>query len=286
MIDTLGFRAAIALEPLGDDVFAAVTQNVPWPKSYGGDLLAQAAAAANETVAGDRTLHAMHSLFVAPVPIGATVRYRVERLRDGRSYSSRRVSGTVGDEVVVSALCSFHVGEASPSITEPAAPAPDPAGVPSAAQVLDGQQGAAAAYWSTGRSFDIRHVGAAPYLAPGDGARDLEVWLRAGEGLPDAAAVHALALVYACDYAMLEPALRARGLAWTTPGLATASLDHSLWFHETFRADEWLLCRLHLVSLTHGRALVRGEFFTAAGAHVATVAQQGMIRVRAVPASD
>lgn len=112
----------------------------------------------------------------------------------------------------------------------------------------------------------------------------MQVWVRAAERLPDEPAAHRLALVYVCDYAMLEPALRALGLAWTDPGLATASLDHSVWLHADARADEWMLCQLHLVSVAHGRALVRGEFFTAAGTHVATVSQQGMIRSRPAPA--
>lgn len=280
-----GFRDAVDLSSAGDDVFLARTQPVPWPKSYGGDLLAQAAAAAMRTVEADRTLHATHSLFVAPATVGAELRCEVERLRDGRSYSSRRVTVREGDRVVLSAMASFHVGETSPRrvLDAPCATAPDE--LPSAAdRVADVADPAFAAYWAHGRSFDIRHDGRALYTQPvGEPDTEVRLWIRALEELgadPDA---HRLALVYACDYAMLEPALRAQGYAWTDAGLVTASLDHSLWLHEDVRADRWLLCALRLVSHTHGRALVQGEFFTEDGAHVATVVQQGMIRRLADP---
>lgn len=274
-----GFRAAIALEPVSDDVFAARTQPVPWPKSYGGDLLAQAVAAATRTVGDERALHATHTLFVAPAAIGATVEYRVERLRDGRSYSSRRVTGTAGGTIVVSALCSFHVGEASELMAQDAPQVEGPERLPTSASRVAGLAEPAASYWAGGRAFDIRHVGPALYAQPvGERRGELQYWARAFESLPDDPETHRLALVYLCDYSMLEPALRMSGLAWTDPGLVTASLDHSMWLHADARADEWLLCSLRLVSYSHGRALVEGEFFTDDGVHVASVAQQGMIR--------
>ncbi|WES63239.1 thioesterase family protein [Microbacter sp. GSS18] len=275
-----GFRDAVALEPLGDDVFVARTQPVPWPKSYGGDLLAQAAAAAIRTVGPDRALHATHSLFVAPASIGAELRCEVERLRDGRSYSTRRVTLREGERVVLSAMLSFHVGEASPRRSAIAPPAGDPSTLEPAADRLAGVEDPGFVdYWARGRSFDIRHDGRALYAQPvGEPSGEMRLWLRSLEELGDDPDTHRLALVYACDYAMLEPALRAEGYAWTDAGLVTASLDHSLWFHEELRADRWLLCALRLVSHSHGRALVQGEFFAEDGTHVATVAQQGMIR--------
>ncbi|GGH43042.1 acyl-CoA thioesterase [Microbacterium album] len=274
-----GFRAAITLEPIGEDVFLARTQTVPWAKSYGGDLLAQAAAAAMRTVAPDRALHATHSLFVAPATVGGSIEYRVERLRDGKSYSSRRVTGAEGGRVVLSALCSFHVGETSDLLSESAPDVEGPTGLATSAEWVSGLADPAAAYWAHGRGFDIRHLGLPLYAQPtGERAREVRYWARAFEALPDEADAHRLALIYLCDYGMLEPALRASGLAWTDPGLTTASLDHAMWFHADARADEWLLCSIRLVSHSRGRALVKGDYFSEAGVHVASVAQQGMIR--------
>jgi acyl-CoA thioesterase-2 len=279
---TAGFLRAVELRSTGEgDVFTARTQPVPWPKSYGGDLLAQASAAASATVGGDRALHAAHSLFVAPVPVGAEVRHRVERLRDGRSFSTRRVTATVDDEVVFTALCSFHTGEESDTIAATAPAVPDPGDLlPSAAHVSS-VDSPAAEYWAEHRSFDIRHVDGPSYLTPSpDAAPNLRFWVRAFDRLSDDPAVHRLALVYLCDYTMLEPVLKARRLSWSTPGLTTASLDHSMWLHADARADEWLLCDLRAVSFAAGRALVSGEFFTHDGRHIASVAQQGVLRHR------
>lgn len=274
-------RAALTLTEVSADVFAARTGPVPWPKAYGGDLLTHAAAAAGRTVTADRSLHAMHTLFVAPASIGAEIHYRVERLRDGRSYSSRQVTGTEDGRTVVSTLCSFHVGESSASIPAVAPLVPAPEDLPTAAERVEGAPVAAAEYWAGGRSFDIRHVGSALYTQPvGEPRRELQYWARAFAPIDGGAEAHRLALVYLCDYGMLEPAMRATGLAWTDPGLTTASLDHSMWFHADARADEWLLSSLRLVSYSHGRALVEGDYFAADGTHVATVIQQGMIRRR------
>ncbi|GAA1701261.1 acyl-CoA thioesterase II [Microbacterium sediminicola] len=273
-----GFLDAVALTADGD-AFVAVTQPVPWPKSYGGDLLAQAAAAATATVGEDRTLHAAHSLFVAPAAIGATLRYEVDVLRDGRSYSSRRVTALEGEKIVLSGLFSFHVGEEGPAVGASPRPAPEPDSLPSVRERTDGAPTASIEYWADGRSFDLRHIDTALYTSPaGEPAGEVRLWMRANEPLGDDPGIHRLALVYVCDYAMLEPALRVHGWSWTDPGLVTASLDHSLWLHEDAALDEWILCELRLVSHTHGRALVQGEFFSASGTHIATVAQQGMIR--------
>lgn len=276
------FLAAVALREAGEDAYAATTQPVPWPKAYGGDLLAQAAAAATRSAGDDRSLNAIHSLFVAPASIGAEVVYSVDRLRDGRSYSTRQVTGREGDRIVVSALASFHTGEDGERIDAvPMPDAPDPEDVPSAADALAGTESAASEYWAGGRSFDLRHVGGAPYIAPVTGEpRRLRVWIRAAGELPDDPALHRIALAYVCDYSMLEPALTAGRRFWTQPGLVTASTDHALWIHDDVDLGRWLLCTLDLVSLGSGRATVSAEFHSRDGRHIASAVQQGVIRAR------
>jgi len=278
-----GFLSAIELTPRGPSRFSAVPQPVPWPKAYGGDLVAQALAAAMCTVRVDRTVHSTHSYFLRPVDPGRAVDYAVEVLRDGRSYSSREVRAYQDDVLVYLATVSFAVPTAAPDHA-PAMPrdVPAPEDVPSSAEVMAGVEGAAARYWSTGRSFDMRHVAGALYTeVVGPGEPRQCVWIRSFAALPDDPDVHRLALAYACDYTILEPSLRVTGHAWSEPGLVTASLDHSLWFHREARLDDWVLYVQESASVQGGRGLGMGSFFSRDGVLIGTVAQEGLIRPRA-----
>jgi acyl-CoA thioesterase-2 len=275
-----------AVEPqIHDEAYEATTQYVPWPKAYGGDMVAQAAAAMMRSVTDDRQLHSMHSYFMRPVDIGAVVRYEVEKLRDGRGYSTRSVRGWQGGKTVYAAMGSFHVPEEGPEF-QPQMPATvDPDSLRSAAEVLAGVEGDAATYWSNGRSFDMRHVPGPVYVrVEGEQVPQQAVWVKAFTKLPDQADdratrdLHRTALAYVCDYTILEPILRAQGHYWAEPGLVTASLDHSMWFHRDGRADDWVLYAQEAVSGQHNRGLATGRFFDRSGRLLATVAQEGMIR--------
>ena len=277
-----------------DLAFVAVTQPCPWPKAYGGDLVAQAAVAAIRSVTDDKTLHSMHSYFLRPADIGAQVRYEVEVLRDGRGYSTRHVRGYQNGKPVYVCLANFAAGEPGavfaadlPDAEAVAIPAPED--LPSAAEYLDGRQGGtmtarSKAYWSGGRGFDMRHVPGPVYLEVEGGREPHQaVWikpfdpLRPVEGLDDAQRDIA-ALAYVCDYTILEPVLRVLGLAWADPGLVTASLDHSMWFHRQARLDDWLLYVQDAAAAESGRGLGTGRFYGRDRRHLATVAQEGMLR--------
>lgn len=283
------FQRAIDLTPVdgpADVSFEATTQYVPWPKAYGGDMTAQATAAMQATVGGDRALHSMHSYFMRPVDIGAPVRYDVEILRDGRGYSTRSVRGVQNGKTAFTAQGSFHVPEDDPEEYAQQAPtAVDPESLPTAAEVLEGVEGPSGEYWAHGRSFDMRHVPGPIYLETQGGTVPTQaVWVRAFDAIPDAgdakatADRHRTALAYVCDYTILETLLRVRGLNWSSPGLATASLDHSMWFHRNGRADDWILYAQDAVSVQDNRGLALGRFFDRSGRLLATVAQEGMIR--------
>ena len=278
-----------------DEAYTARTQPCPWPKAYGGDLVAQAATAVMRSVPADRSLHSMHSYFMRPAEIGAEVRYEVERLRDGRGYSTRQVRAFQGGKVLYAAMASVKVDEDGGEF-EAVMPddVPDPDTLPSSAAYLSAAQpGAEAAgtmteesraYWSHGRSFDMRHVPGPVYLqVEGDRVPQQALWvrpfdaLRPVDGLTPATLASA-ALAYVCDYTILEPILRVLGLAWAQPGLVTASLDHAMWFHRPGLVDDWLLYTQEAVSAGGGRGLGLGRFFTRGGTHLATVAQEGMIR--------
>ena len=273
-----------------DAAFTAVTQPCPWPKAYGGDLVAQAAVAAQRTVDDGKSLHSMHSYFMRPADIGAEVRYEVELLRDGRGYSTRQVRAFQRGKAIYACLASFAAGEPGGEYTaEFPAGLQGPETLPSSAEYLAGRFGGSMtaeskAYWSGGRGFDIRHVPGPVYLTV-DGARlpQQAVWLRPFDALR---AVDGLtseqrdvaALAYVCDYTILEPVLRVLGLPWADERLVTASLDHAMWFHRPGRVDDWLLYAQEAVTAVHGRGLAMGRFFAADGTHLATVVQEGMIR--------
>ena len=262
------FTAAVTLEPAEpehfDLAFTAVTQPCPWPKAYGGDLVAQAAAAAMRSVTDGKTLHSMHSYFLRPADIGATVRYEVELLRDGRGYSTRQVRGYSRGKPVYACLASFAAGEtggsfeAGPGETAlgrgaGAGDIPGPDDLPTSAAYLDATAGTPAAaessmtgqsraYWSGGRGFDMRHVPGPVYLTvEGERVPHQAVWLKPYDALRPVPGLSAeqrdlAALAYVCDYTILEPVLRVLGLPWAKPGLVTASLDHAMWFHRPGRA--------------------------------------------------
>lgn len=273
-----------------DLAFTGVTQPCPWPKAYGGDLVAQAAVAAMRSIADGKMLHSMHSYFLRPADIGGEVRYEVEVLRDGRGYSTRQVRGYQNGKPVYVCLANFAAGEPGAVFAaQLAEDVADPESLPSSADYLDGRSGGtmtetSKAYWSGGRGFDMRHVPGPVYLEV-DGGREPHqaLWikpldaLRPVEGLDDAQRDLA-ALAYVCDYTILEPVLRVLGLAWADPGLVTASLDHSMWFHRPARLDDWLLYVQDAAAAESGRGLGTGRFYGRDRRHLATVAQEGMIR--------
>ncbi|MCP3803310.1 thioesterase family protein [Allokutzneria sp. A3M-2-11 16] len=288
------FTAAVTLTPAEpehfDLAFTALTQPCPWPKAYGGDLVAAAAAAAMRSVDDGKTLHSMHSYFLRPADIGAHVRYEVELLRNGRGYSTRQVRGFQNGKPVYVCLANFAAGEPGGTfLSELTEAVPDPEELPSSAAYLAERDGgtmteASKAYWSGGRSFDMRHVPGPVYLTvEGELAPHQAVWvrpfdaLRPVDGLSDTQRDLA-ALTYVCDYTILEPVLRVLDLPWAKPGLVTASLDHAMWFHRTEPVDDWLLYVQDAVAADAGRGVSTGRFFTRDHRHLATVVQEGMIR--------
>jgi acyl-CoA thioesterase-2 len=178
---------------------------------------------------------------------------------------------------------SFQVPEEGPRFAPELPAVPGPESLPSSAELLAGLDGDDAGYWSHGRSFDHRHVPGPLYLSvEGAPVPHQAVWVRAFDRLDDDPDLHRAAVIYVCDYTILEPSLRALGLYWSDPKLFTASLDNAIWFHTPFageaRADEWLLYAQEAAAIGSGRGLNTGRFFTASGLLVATVAQEGVIR--------
>lgn len=294
--DSRRMLAALELSPVvpeyADSAHTAVTQYVPWPKAYGGDLVAQGVRAMQASFAPEtgKRLHSMHSYFMRPGDIDAEVRYEVEHLRDGRGYSTRHVRAYQNGKVIYTGLGSFSVEaqglEYSPTPEDVlGTDIPSPEDVPTAAESLgDPEQlpeslKAAADYWAYGRSFDIRHIPSPVYLAADESRTARQgLWLKAFDKLPDDPQLHQAALAYVCDYTILEPSMRVTGLYWAAEGFLSASLDHSMWFHRPARADTWLLYISESLNVSGQRGLSGGKFYTPEGTLVATLAQEGMIR--------
>lgn len=265
-----------------EDIFTGASHPMPGGRIFGGQVMAQAVVAAQRTVATDRSIHSVHGYFVRPGDVEQPITLSVERIHDGRSFSTRRVQAYQGGVPIMSMISSFQDEDPGRS-TQHAMPQglPGPDELPSSEDLLAPYVGNPHARAVIARPFDIRHVEGPIYLPDPSRPRDgkQHVWIRAKDRLPDDDALHRAALAYLSDYAMLEPIVRVHGAAWTTPGLKAASLDHALWWHRPARVDEWLLLELETSSSGGGRGLGHGYVYAADGTHVATVAQEGMVRV-------
>jgi acyl-CoA thioesterase II len=177
-------------------------------------------------------------------------------------------------------IASFQVADEGLEHADPMPDAPDPDALPTTADVLTGIDHPVADYWSYERPMDIRNVDEPIFLRPAAARRsDSAVWLRTTAPLPDEPLLHAAVMAFASDYSLLEAVLRRHGIAWTTPGLKIASLDHAMWFHRGGRADDWLLYTHRSPSASNARGLVQGHMHDRSGRLVVTTAQEGMVRV-------
>ena len=281
-----GLLAALDLTDTGartsEDIFTGPSQWMPGGRVYGGQVLAQALVAAHRTVASDRFAHSMHGYFLRPGDVNLPITFSVDRIHDGRSFSTRRTQAYQNGLPILSMIASFQ--DVDPGLehqVEMPAGLPDPESLPTTAEVLADVDHPVARFWATERAFDIRHIGSAIYLRVEDGARvpHQAVWMRAVGTLPDDPNLHRAALAYASDHTILEPVMRCHGVAWTERGLKVASLDHAMWFHRDGRADEWLLYAQESPNAIGGRGLSTGRIFDRTGRLLASVAQEGMIRV-------
>lgn len=264
-----------------EDIFTGPSQWMPLGRVFGGQVLAQSLIAAMRTVADDRTIHSMHGYFLRPGDVAHPITFSVDRLHDGRSFSTRRTHAFQNGVPILSLIASFQTEDAGVSHqVEMPTDLPDPETLPSTADVLGSFDHDIARYWSNERAFDVRHVPSPIYLTvDGERVPRQAVWMKAFGRLPDDLNMHRAALAYASDYSILEPVLRAHGVAWATPGLKVASLDHAMWWHRDARVDEWLLYTQDSPSASGGRGLSLGRIYTRDGVLVASVAQEGMVRV-------
>jgi len=275
--------AVIDVQPdpaAGPDWFTGGSYGPSRSRIFGGQVLAQSLIAAAKTVDSSRPVHSLHGYFLRPGDPRLPISFTVERLRDGHSFSARRTHAIQRGEALLSMISSYQepADGLDHQVEMPVVPGPDE--LPS----LDTQFGNSdipmVQRLLRERPVDMRHVEGPIFLHPGpDQVAHQAVWIRAGAAMPDDPLLHTALMAYASDYSLLESFLRRHGLSWATPGMKSASLDHAMWFHRPARMDEWLLYTQESPSASGARALGLGRLFTRDGVLVASVAQEGMMRV-------
>lgn len=263
----------------GQDLFVGASQPQPHGRVFGGQVLGQTLVAAGRTVAATRPVHSMHGYFLRAGDSSEPITFSVERLRDGRSFSARRVHAIQFGEPILSMIASFQDDAPGFDHQDPMPDVPDPETLPTVHDLLGQIDHPVAQYWSRARSIDLRHVEAPIYWQAGaERVAHQVVWMRTVAPMPDDPLLHRAVLGYASDYTLLESVLRRHGATWAMPGLKAASLDHAMWWHRPVRADEWLLYAQASPSASGARGLSTGRIFSRDGRLVATVAQEGMLR--------
>ncbi|MEE6280405.1 acyl-CoA thioesterase [Georgenia sunbinii] len=252
---------------------------------YGGQVLAQSLVAAALTVSDaglpqPRLPHSVHGYFLRPGRLDRPISFEVERLRDGGSFSARRTHALQDDEPILSMITSFQAEQAGLDHFEAPPQAPPPEQLESSADLFARYDHPAARFYAKNGAFDIRHVDGQIYTPRGRSPLSRQaLWMRSRGRVEGGQLLHRALLAYACDQVMLEPVLRRHELGWLAPGLSVASLDHAMWWHRDVRVDEWLLYVQDAPSAQGGRGLGLARVFDRAGTLVATVAQEGMIRL-------
>jgi acyl-CoA thioesterase-2 len=264
-----------------EEIFVGSSARQPGRRVFGGQVLAQSLVAAMRTVEPSRDVHSMHAYFLRAGDSDQPITFGVQRLRDGRSFSARRTHAYQNGVPILSMIASFQTPDDG-IVHQDTMPdgVPDPESLPTTADLLGTLDHPVARAWAFDRPFDIRHVDAPLYLT-NEGSREPRnaVWMRSLGPLPDDPNLHRAALAYASDYTLLESILRPHGLSWIQPGMSVASLDHAMWWHRPVRVDEWLLYVQTSPSASGARGLATGHIYNRAGDLVASVAQEGMIRI-------
>ncbi len=273
----------LALERIEQNLFRGQSQDLGWGTLFGGHVLGQALSAAVQTVPSERHVHSLHAYFLKPGRVDIPVVYDVDRIRDGSSFTTRRVVAIQDGHAIFNLAASFQKIEDGLEHQDEMPPAPAPESVPTeqermlthAARLPKVLRDRALAE----HPFQLRPIEEAddPFL-PSRKAPARKVWLKAQGKLPDDPALHAYLLAYASDHGFITTALLPHGVTWFTPGMQVASLDHVMWFHRSFRVDEWLLYVIDSPAAHGARGLVRGRIFSEDGRLVASCAQEGLMR--------
>jgi len=272
------------LEPRGGDRFIGRRHKEGTGRVFGGQAIAQALGAARRTVADDRPVHSLHAYFLRGGSDASPIEFRVKRDLDGRSFSNRRVVASQDGEPILNLIASFQKRQDGPEHqypTMPDVPPPEelePDAVVRARIAEQVPEGPKRRFFLRPRPIDFRSVEPRDWLDPQRREPCAHCWFRTVAPLPDEPRVHGAVLAYASDFQLLATALQPHGLSYPRGDVKGASLDHAIWFHGEFRADDWLLYATDSPWSGRARGFGRGQIFTRDGRLVASVAQEGMLR--------
>ncbi len=276
-------KEILDLEPIGENLFRGKRGEEGWRRVYGGQVLGQALTAASRTVNGDRSAHSLHSYFLLAGDPKYPIEYEVEQTRDGGSFSTRRVKALQHNKTIFTMSASFHKEEEGLEHQFDMPDVPPPSELPSAAELVakhfDKINDIMRIYWQRTRPIEMRLVDPGRYVGKGKREPRQCIWLKAADPLPDDPALHKAVLAYASDFTLLDTALVTHGKLLFDTDIQLASLDHAIWFHRPFRADEWLLYAQDSPSAQNARGLCRGKLYTESGQLVASTAQEGLMRL-------
>jgi acyl-CoA thioesterase II len=277
----------LELEPLEVNIYRGVSHDIGSGRVFGGQVLAQALLAARQTIDEEREAHSVHGYFILPGDFTAPIVYFVDRLRDGRSFNTRRVTAIQHGRAIFNMAASFHIAEDGPShqIEMPEVPPPDSLTreLDLIRDVADRLPEGKRKIFTQERPIDFRPVDPLDVFEPERRAPQKNVWFRATEPLGDENLSHQAVLAYISDFHLLGTALLPHGLPLYSSRLQAASLDHALWFHRPFRADDWLLYAMESPAMAGSLGFTRGSIFSRSGELVASVAQEGLLRIRDAP---
>jgi acyl-CoA thioesterase II len=281
--DVADLLELLDLEPLEYNIYRGRNRDIGSGRVFGGQVMAQALVAAQRTVEDDRAAHSLHGYFILPGDLGAPIVYFVDRLRDGKSFTTRRVTAIQHGRAIFNMSTSFHRLEdgLEHQADVPAVPAPE--GLESEIDLIRAQAERIPPelrpVLTQDRPIDFRTVDIDPFDAsPREPVR--QMWLRPNGEMPGGTIEQQAVLAYASDYGLLSTSIQPHGLTIRSPELQAATLDHAIWFHRPFRMDDWLLYTMDSPAAAGGRGFVRGTVYTRDGRLVASVAQEGLIRIR------
>ncbi|BDH03685.1 acyl-CoA thioesterase II [Streptomyces seoulensis] len=273
------------LERIEEDIYRGQSRSAVIPRVFGGQVAAQALVAAGRTVPADRAAHSLHAYFLRTGDPGAPIVYSVDRIRDGRSFTTRRVVAVQHGKPIFHLSASFQTYEDGLDHQAPMPPAPDPATLPTSQERLRGyahlDPEVVERFLEAREAIDLRYVDEPPYGEFGAPREPhSQVWFRANGKLDDDPLLHVVLATYVSDMTLLDSVLLAHGRGgWAVGDVVGASLDHAMWFHRPFRADEWLLYDQESPSAHGGRGLGQARIYTRDGSLAISVVQEGVVRV-------
>lgn len=276
--------ALLQLEQIEEGIYRGQSENLGLPQVYGGQVIGQALSAAKGTVSPDRFVHSFHSYFLRPGDPEKPIVYDVENLRDGQSFSTRRVKAVQYGKPIFYLTASYQANEPGfdhqftmPDVTGPESLKSEKELVDSIAQYLPKK---VIETFGGERPIEVRPVVVVNPLEPEKLPAKQYLWIRANGKMVDDLRVHQYLLAYASDWGFLVTALQPHGVTLMSPGMKVATIDHAMWFHREFRMDEWLLFAIDSPSASGSRGLVRGEIYNQKGELVASAVQEGLMRSR------